>query len=112
MRHIRLYCIVPDFIAFSAYKYLNQAPDDYNELLIFPGITTNIGDGYNNDTSTFTCPVDGIYYIFFNLHVLMEDPTYDWCDVQILLDGVVMAEVSEVLSTTTEKYQTIVCVYS
>ena len=49
----------------------------------FDGVKTNIGGHFVNAT-TFTCPVDGLYY--FSFHVMSHDSVYD-SKVSLMLGG-------------------------
>ena len=60
--------------------------------MLFRRASINIGDAYNISTSTFTCPVQGLYYVYFNLNILLEVNT--GCYIAIMLNGDRVAEVS------------------
>ena len=69
-------------VAFTAY-----ADDDRDYIagqkVRFDGVRTNIGGHFDNAT-TFTCPVDGLYY--FSFHVMSHDSVYD-SKVSLMLGG-------------------------
>lgn len=86
-----------DYVAFAAYATSHQSPADGVDLQ-FAGVLTNAGDGYDSATSRFTCPLTGYYYFYFNLYVAMDEPNYDFCWVEMLMDETVMAEVGETVA--------------
>ena len=54
-------------VSFSAFsKEMKQY--DYNELVIFSGVINNIGNHYDPDNSTFTCPYNGLYIFSVNVN--------------------------------------------
>ena len=55
---------------------------------------TNAGGGYDNETSVFTCPVHGYYYIHFSLYIAMRTPGARDCVVEIQRDGYRVVKVS------------------
>ena len=77
-----------DFVSFSAYKTGSQEPED-GDTVRFQNIYVNAGGGYNTDTSIFTCPTTGFYYIYFNVRVRLEND----CLVSLRMDDSVIASV-------------------
>ena len=55
-----------DFVGFSAYA---DEPFYYNlgDLVVFQNVTSNIGNYFQLATSSFVCPISGVY--FFSLTV-------------------------------------------
>ena len=47
-------------VGFTAFTTSSQTPDNGMPVL-FPSIISNIGDHYNDITSRFTCPYNGLY---------------------------------------------------
>ena len=85
-----------NFVIFSAYTTDPQDPDA-GDVITFPNIYVNAGEGYDTTTSTFTCPTTGFYYIYFNVRVDMADTvdgSRDQCLINIRMDGSIMATVS------------------
>ena len=72
-------------VAFTAY-----ADDDRDYIagqkVRFDGVRTNIGGHFDNST-TFTCPVDGLYY--FSFHVMSDyyDSGYPDSKVSLMVGG-------------------------
>ena len=63
---------------------------------MFAGVPTNVGGGYNASTSIFTCPTSAFYYVYANLLLNIDDNGYDYCWVDVMLDGESVAEVRHV----------------
>ena len=80
-------------MAFSAYAINYQEPD-FGERVMFTGVTTNSGGAYNRTSSVFTCPSSGFYYVYFHLGLTIDDDGYDYCFMEIVLDGRRVATVS------------------
>ena len=56
-------------VAFTAYAVSSRYYNDLGQEIEFDGVITNIGGHFDNST-TFTCPVDGLYY--FSFHVMSD----------------------------------------
>ena len=83
-----------DFIGFSAYAIDSQNLDE-GDVVTFPYTHVNAGGGYNTNTSKFTCPTTGFYYMYFNFRVRIQDDTLrDQCMIGIRMDGSIMVTVS------------------
>ena len=62
--------------------------------MLFAGVTTNAGGGYNSTTSIFTCPKTAFYYIYFHLYLIMDDGADEtYCRMDIKQDAGRVAEV-------------------
>ena len=70
-------------VAFTAYADSSRYYNDLGIKIEFDGVITNIGGHFDNST-TFTCPVDGLYY--FSFHVMSHDSVYD-SKVSLMLGG-------------------------
>ena len=57
------------FVGFSAYATVDQEAIE-GDIILFAGIEVNVGGGYDNDTSVFTCPQSGYYYVYFNTYIV------------------------------------------
>ena len=79
-----------DFVACSACASALQEPNN-GDIILFPGVETNQGGGYDNITSVFTCPQSGYYYIYFN--VILRVEASDHCDIEIRKDGDIVVTV-------------------
>ena len=53
-------------IGFTAYKESSQT-HDIDDVIAFERDVTNFGNSYDNQTGTFTCPVDAVYYVAVSL---------------------------------------------
>lgn len=84
-----------DFVGFAAYSTSNQSPDEGVDLQ-FRGLLTGAGGGYSTSSSRFTCPVSGYYYFYFSIYILSQDPSYQRCDIEMVMDETVMAQVSDI----------------
>ena len=60
-------------MAFTAYADTYRYYSSSGDRVEFDGVKTNIGGHFDNST-TFTCPVDGLYYFYFSI---MEDSSGD-----------------------------------
>ena len=85
--------LLTDFVGFSAYATDSSQTPAIGEVIEFPGVVTNAGGAYNPDTSTFTCPTTAYYYIYFNLYVVMDDPSYGDCYIDITMDDSMIVRV-------------------
>ena len=74
-------------VGFSAYATQNR---DYNagDLVLFDGVDTNIGGYYQSSSSTFLCPVDGVYVFSASLLTTEEDK---YMTFRIMKEDVVIA---------------------
>ena len=70
-------------MAFTAYADTYRYYSSSGEKIEFDGVKTNIGGHFDNST-TFTCPVDGLYY--FSFHVMSYTDSDD-SQVSLMLDG-------------------------
>ena len=78
------------------YSNLDQ-PVQIGDDVAFGGVITNDG-GFNSDTSTFTCPLTGYYYFYFNLQNMgRSDSTSSTslCSFSLIMDGETVASVSK-----------------
>ena len=94
--YLKIFYHCTDFVGFSAYATSSQDPDD-GDVVVFPYTYVNAGGGYSTATSTFTCPMTGFYYIYFNVHTLIEDDGSNertFCMIGITMDGSIMTIVS------------------
>ena len=56
--------------------------------MLFAGVTTNAGGGYDSTTSIFTCPTSAFYYVY--LHLYVGEAGFDcWADINLNGDPVV-----------------------
>ena len=74
-------------VGFSAYATSDETYAPY-ESIEFPGIISNIGDYYDNNTSSFTCPRRAVY--IFSLNVLAQYGYY--VHLELMRDGEFIAE--------------------
>ena len=70
-------------MAFTAYADTYRYYSSSGDRVEFDGVKTNIGGHFDNST-TFTCPVDGLYY--FTFHVLSYT-NYDDSQVSLWVGG-------------------------
>ena len=76
--------LVTDDVGFHAFATATELiPND--GPVLFRGAAINTGYAYNTSTSTFTCPAQGLYFVYFNLNMMVED--FHGCDVDIMLNG-------------------------
>ena len=54
-------------VGFTAYATEDRVYDFF-ETVVFDGVVTNRGGYYNPLTSSFICPLDGVYMFFITLH--------------------------------------------
>ena len=85
--------LLTDFVGFSAYATSDNILPAIGDVISLPGVVTNAGGAYNPDTSTFTCPTTAYYYIYFNLYVVMDDPSYGDCYIDITMDDSMIVRV-------------------
>ena len=85
---------VADFVAFAAYADEFSQEPDVGDRVYFGEVANNVGGGYDNETSIFICPSSAFYYVYFHLLLLVDDDGYDWCRVDIVLNGIRAVTVS------------------
>ena len=54
-------------IGFSAYATAEKDYPVAGAIVMFDGVISNFGGYYNNASSIFWCPVDGVYFVFVNV---------------------------------------------
>ena len=69
-------------MAFTAYADTYRYYSSSGDRVEFDGVKTNIGGHFDNST-TFTCPVDGLYY--FSFHVMSRQHPSSTYDSQVSL---------------------------
>ena len=62
-----------DVVGFTVYTVENAYYDD-GELIVFTNVTSNIGGHFQPATSSFLCPVTGVYY--FSLSIANINSNY------------------------------------
>ena len=65
-------------VGFTAYASTSRTYGSYDPV-IFDGVLSNFGDAYDGISSTFTCPVTGVYVISLTL----TSATGDYAQAQI-----------------------------
>ena len=58
-----------------------------DEIIVFNSVLTNVGNNYQNDTSTFICPVDGMYSFSVGLHNVQDEFTSQNFEVDLMMEG-------------------------
>ena len=61
-----------DVVGFTVYADLN-AYYDTGELVVFNGVTSNIGGHFQPATSSFLCPITGVYYFSLAVSNVNDD---------------------------------------
>ena len=59
---------VSEPVAFTAVNTAGLTNIDTGTPLVFDTAHLNVGDAFNVTSSTFTCPVSGVYYFSFHVH--------------------------------------------
>ncbi|KAK7474369.1 hypothetical protein BaRGS_00034417 [Batillaria attramentaria] len=86
-RHVSSYIVNQGKLAFTA--HMSGANVNVGSTpFIFDVVTTNIGNGYNHQTGTFTAPYRGVYAFFVNV---LNHRDYDYIHVAIEKNGQVLA---------------------
>ena len=81
-------------MGFSVYQTGEYHYPDEGDTVVFDGILTNAGGAYSAETHTFTCPVAGYYFLYINVYALLDSGSRDYCNFDIMVEGVRMAMVS------------------
>jgi len=71
-------------VAFHAYDGQNQSTTGSAFKVAFTQTLTNVGGGFDTSTSTFTAPVTGIYWMYYQF---MQDSSSTYDRSQFKLDG-------------------------
>ncbi|XP_006823159.1 complement C1q-like protein 4 [Saccoglossus kowalevskii] len=53
-------------VAFSAGRTTHMYSNPTQQIVVFDHVITNLGNGYDENTGIFTCPVSGTYFFTFN----------------------------------------------
>lgn len=71
-------------IAFYAYMTTTENNPGTHHTIIYDHAVTNIGNGYNRHSGTFTAPVDGVYV--FSWTIFMSGPG-DYMSIELTLNS-------------------------
>ena len=63
--------VTTDAVLFSSYQPSTAVTTDFDMRMLFNGVTSNVGGGYDIWTGAFTCPTSGYYYFYVHAYVGM-----------------------------------------
>ena len=85
---------LPDTVGFHATSSTDQQLKyTSGEQVLFQSAPINIGGGYNTSTSTFTCPAQGLYYVYINLNLMPDMANDEKCYIGLKLNDVKITQV-------------------
>ena len=86
-------------IGFTAFATVTRNYDD-EDIVLFDGIASNVGNTYNADSSIFICPKGGLYT--FGISILTD--LNDWMNVRLVVEQTSLVRL--LVSTLPDDYNT------